>query len=321
MGKEIQLTRVCSSCGVRKPISAFLQLTGLKGTLYGQICASCRSQQAANKTTLKKEDDETGSRREVKLRLGAAERLEIARKQEQQFKSKEEAQKEELKKREKMAAEKSEGIEKKEQAAKTHRTQYIDAKKKGFLGFLTTQPAQTQTTKQSPVSVESTQHEAQATKEQVAKEQETIQQKENVTVKTKEDVYRQETRIATTTDFTTTVLSPQHFKMERLGQGWQTLEKWLGVSSPLMAELRKFHTSADLSKAPAAKETSPAKISQSMFTAQQQTAAKQSAASPAKPQQQQQQQPQQQQQHQHVEKPSEFIQSEWGPFKRPGAGA
>lgn len=35
-------TRVCSACGIEKPLSAFLQISGLKGSGYGNICSTCR---------------------------------------------------------------------------------------------------------------------------------------------------------------------------------------------------------------------------------------------------------------------------------------
>jgi len=35
-------TKICSSCGLQKPLSAFLQLTGPQGRTYGSICSSCR---------------------------------------------------------------------------------------------------------------------------------------------------------------------------------------------------------------------------------------------------------------------------------------
>jgi hypothetical protein len=36
------LTKTCVSCGVQKPLSAFLQISGTQGTTYGNVCASCR---------------------------------------------------------------------------------------------------------------------------------------------------------------------------------------------------------------------------------------------------------------------------------------
>lgn len=43
------LLKTCSVCGLQKPLSAFLELTGSEGTTYGNVCATCR------KTHLEKE--------------------------------------------------------------------------------------------------------------------------------------------------------------------------------------------------------------------------------------------------------------------------
>src|SRR3990167_930175 len=46
------LTKICSNCGLQKPLSAFLELTGPHGASYGNVCANCRKTviEQANKT-------------------------------------------------------------------------------------------------------------------------------------------------------------------------------------------------------------------------------------------------------------------------------
>lgn len=39
------LAKTCSSCGLLKPLSAYLQIAGPEGTTYGNICADCRKAQ------------------------------------------------------------------------------------------------------------------------------------------------------------------------------------------------------------------------------------------------------------------------------------
>jgi hypothetical protein len=39
---NVSLIRTCASCGLQKPLSAFLQIAGTQGTTYGNICSSCR---------------------------------------------------------------------------------------------------------------------------------------------------------------------------------------------------------------------------------------------------------------------------------------
>lgn len=63
---ESLLTKICSNCGQRKPLSAFLQLAGSHG--YGNICSSCR------KTVLTTKDEEgtkstSGAKIDAKLKV------------------------------------------------------------------------------------------------------------------------------------------------------------------------------------------------------------------------------------------------------------
>lgn len=55
------LTKICSSCGQRKPISAFLQLAGPLGSTYGNICSSCRKSAGENEQIKEKEEGTTST--------------------------------------------------------------------------------------------------------------------------------------------------------------------------------------------------------------------------------------------------------------------
>ena len=68
---NLSLTKTCSSCGQQKPLSAFLQLAGAKGSMYGNICASCRKTVA---TQGHKETDE-GTTRKADHRIGSEEKV------------------------------------------------------------------------------------------------------------------------------------------------------------------------------------------------------------------------------------------------------
>lgn len=50
------LSKTCAICGLPKPLSAFLQLAGPQGTVYGNICAHCRKAQANQPPTPEPED-------------------------------------------------------------------------------------------------------------------------------------------------------------------------------------------------------------------------------------------------------------------------
>lgn len=54
-----KITKVCTSCGQRKPLSAFMQIAGPEGTTYTQICAECR--RANLKATPIEKDESTTS--------------------------------------------------------------------------------------------------------------------------------------------------------------------------------------------------------------------------------------------------------------------
>lgn len=75
MGKPSNpLYKTCSSCGLQKPLSAFLQLSGTKGTTYGNVCASCRKSESEGESKSHKEEE--GTRRQVGgSRIGAQERV------------------------------------------------------------------------------------------------------------------------------------------------------------------------------------------------------------------------------------------------------
>lgn len=65
--------RICTSCGLSKPLSAFLYISSTRGTTYGSICSSCRSIQIARKEQLQQGDDDTGPSK-PELRIGAKEK-------------------------------------------------------------------------------------------------------------------------------------------------------------------------------------------------------------------------------------------------------
>lgn len=66
------LTRICLSCNVEKPLSAFLQIAGASGTHYGNICAQCRGASSTSKiifTTDEKQGGGTGARIGAKQKI------------------------------------------------------------------------------------------------------------------------------------------------------------------------------------------------------------------------------------------------------------
>lgn len=61
MEKEhASLTKTCSICGQIKPLSAFLQMSGTKGAVYGNVCSDCRKK-GADKPRVPESDESTES--------------------------------------------------------------------------------------------------------------------------------------------------------------------------------------------------------------------------------------------------------------------
>lgn len=60
MNKPV-LTKTCNTCGLQKPLSAFLQLGGSRGAIYGNICSSCRKTAMEKANRKPKDEDSTSS--------------------------------------------------------------------------------------------------------------------------------------------------------------------------------------------------------------------------------------------------------------------
>lgn len=133
---NIPLTRTCSSCGIKKPLSAFLQISGTKGTTYGSICSSCRGAEAAKKNIVK--EDEHGSIASG-VTIGTKERVQVELKQKQQQQDLKHAEKEEQKKELELTEKKLERSELTEKTEKDRRESYLKAKQKqSFLAHFPT---------------------------------------------------------------------------------------------------------------------------------------------------------------------------------------
>lgn len=69
---HLSLLKTCSSCGQQKPLSAFRQFAGAHGSMYGNICASCRK--AHSEKSAPKETEE-GTTRKSDHRIGIEEKV------------------------------------------------------------------------------------------------------------------------------------------------------------------------------------------------------------------------------------------------------
>src|SRR5438105_2533589 len=97
-----KLTRVCSICGIEKPLSAFLEISA-QGTRYGVICSSCRAAEKGKKEAKPEEDIVTlpGG-----ARIGGKEKVFIAKEQKRQIKDLKDLFKKESQRREEVAEKK-----------------------------------------------------------------------------------------------------------------------------------------------------------------------------------------------------------------------
>jgi hypothetical protein len=136
-----QLSKSCLSCGLQKPLSAFLQITGPEGSSYGNICSTCRGSGLGKKITIVEvDDDHVSSSTGLKIDGKAKQQIDRVKKLKAEEKVAVE-HKEELKD-ENEKQEKSERKEIKASEEKKHRENFIDVKKKeSFLNYQSKKPA------------------------------------------------------------------------------------------------------------------------------------------------------------------------------------
>ncbi len=128
MIKTKQLTRICTSCGMEKPLSAFLQM-GPQGTSYGAICITCRNQKTKKSPTdeaFQEEGDETTL--PPKNRIGTKQKASIDKEQNRQIKDLKDLLKQDLKRKEELSHIKLEKKWIENKSYKKHHQLYLDKK-------------------------------------------------------------------------------------------------------------------------------------------------------------------------------------------------
>lgn len=131
MDKNQKLTRVCLSCGLDKPLAAFLQITGTQGTVYGNICSTCRSNQARTKVNTPQLDEEAAG--SSGLKIDSKTRFKMEKIQLELDQKKHQEKLDHTEKRDKQALEKSTSIDIKEKAERYHRKEIETKKQTKFL--------------------------------------------------------------------------------------------------------------------------------------------------------------------------------------------
>lgn len=144
MSKINTLSKTCVSCGLEKPLSAFLVMSGTKGTTYGNICASCRKT-IPNKNKPHQKDTEESISGGSGFKIDSKARVKAELDKRQEFKRVDELYHED---RDKDATEQSVKIEKGQiikKDEKKHRQAYLE--KRSFLDKKTDRtPSQQQVT-------------------------------------------------------------------------------------------------------------------------------------------------------------------------------
>lgn len=211
-----KLTRTCASCGIDKPLSAFLEISSSHGSRYGQICATCR---AAGKGVPhhKTSDDETVTVPSG-ARLGSKERVFIEKEQKRQVKDLKDLFKKEAQKKEAFSEKKIEETEIKEKERKEHKI-YSEGKKQGFLSTKTPASAQTEVKRAATAR--------------------TIEQHERVLeTKRQEDVIRQEFLI-NSIDLTSPIVDTTMTKYQT--DAFKQFAAWLGSDAPIVRTLHLLY--------------------------------------------------------------------------------
>ncbi|GEM_PF-2583046 len=148
MKKSVPVIRTCLACGLEKPIAAFLQISGAQGTVYGNICSTCRGATARAKKIIGKGDEDEVGRGSSGVRIDAKTRLRTEVKQKKEEKLAVEIHEKGLEKRETADLKKTDLTEKKQKEELFHRKDYIETKKRE--GFLGTPPAEKPAQQRTP---------------------------------------------------------------------------------------------------------------------------------------------------------------------------
>ena len=120
-----RLTRTCVACGIQKPLSAFLEISGAKGAMYGNICATCRGAGITGKP-VPTEDEYSTSKSSSTIDAKARYQIDLERKRKLQ--EVKDLNLEEQKKRDTVSVEKSERSEIIKKAEKEHQEKFTRVK-------------------------------------------------------------------------------------------------------------------------------------------------------------------------------------------------
>lgn len=138
MEKRKQITRTCTHCGMLKPLSAFLHISGTQGTLYGSICSTCRGAGAKEKLVSTVLEEDRGST-STEVSIGAKQKVGIEKEKKRQLDDSIQQEITETKKRDQLLADKERRADLFKNSEKDVREAHAGKKQpKSFLNYLPT---------------------------------------------------------------------------------------------------------------------------------------------------------------------------------------
>src|ERR1700722_17983588 len=102
-----QLSKTCVSCGLQKPLTAFLQISGPEGSSYGNVCSTCRGSGLGRKIVIPAVEEEH-STSSTGLKIDAKAKQQIEREKKRKSEEKNVLEHKEEQKHEKESQEKNE---------------------------------------------------------------------------------------------------------------------------------------------------------------------------------------------------------------------
>jgi hypothetical protein len=145
---KTQINKTCISCGLEKPLNAFLQIAGPRGTSYGNICATCRGSGLGKSIVIPEaENEDHNSSTSTGLKIDSKTKIHLDAERKQLSEKRKELEIQEIKKEESETNALTLDTDKKQASEKKHRQEYIEPKNaEGFLNYKSKQSPRTANT-------------------------------------------------------------------------------------------------------------------------------------------------------------------------------
>ncbi|MDA8561487.1 hypothetical protein N9L02_00030 [Gammaproteobacteria bacterium] len=225
MNKSTSLTRTCSSCGIEKPLTSFLQIIKGKGTVYGSLCSNCRSNKGNNPIISISDEDNTtiGSGKKI----DSKERVFTEQEKRKKIKNLKELYIKESKIKDNEANKKIEHKANKKQSEKDHRKFYLETSK----NILNKNEKDSKDTTEEDFKKDTDKKNEKSNNKKSSDEKEFRKQ---------EEIIKQELKI-TSLDFSSPFMSIQANPARFQSDVFLQFKSWLGAGSPLARTLDQMY--------------------------------------------------------------------------------